>query len=1187
MSNVSKPLESLDHKRAESILEDQYQILEKIAKAEPLQAIFQSFLTAMEKYLSETACSIILCQDGHLCHPFAPSLPKAYIEAVSEAVVPIAEGIGSCGTAAYRRDMVISSDIASDPLWQNFKHMVVPYGIKSCWSMPVFGRDQTVLAVFGIYSRDKRTPHPSEIEFVDKLTNLAGIAIEREQSTQALKQLNQELENRVKERTAELQVSEERWQLALKGANEGIWDWNLQTKQFFVSQRLRKILGTPPNEQIDNLDNWTKFIHPEERDRFSLAIEKHLAGVSEFFESEFRSQHRDGYYVWILCRAQAQRDGTGQAVRMIGSVTDITQRKTAEQALILKQNHLEALLNNLPHIAWIKDEQSRFIAVNQPFARAAGKSAQALVGKTDYDIWPTELAQAYREDDAQVLQSGLRKVVEERIARADGTWGWIETTKTPFTDEQGTFVGTVGIAADITERRDYEQQLQDSERRYASLAAAAPVVIYRLDKPLHISYINERWSEMTGRAPEAALGYGWMDALHPDDREEFVAQWSEIYELEDIPEQFFMYGSEGRHLRPDGTVNWFYSRLAREFDEHGNVVGYIGTLTDITERKEAELALQEAQAQIRCLTENIPGMVFRYVLHPDASNEFTYVSSYIRELYELKPEEVLRQERSPWELVHPDDVDFLVGTIQQSAETLQPLMVEHRFIVPKGGLRWGQNIAQPQRRDNGDVVWDGVSFDITDRKQAELALQASEAKYQRITESLPGVIYQYVIHPDGCDEFTYISPQVQQLYELEPDAVIKNVQLMWDRTHPDDVLRVSEALQASANSLQPFYIEIRLRFSKERIKWVEAYSRPERHRNGDIVWDGVILETSDRKQAEEKLKALSERLNLAIESAEIGIWEWNIEDNSLIWDDRMSALYGIAPENCPSHYENWLQLVHPEDRPRMKAQEVLAMHQHGEATTEFRMVRPDGEVRFLYSNVSSIQNEQGEIERIIGLDMDITERKQAEIALEKEVLRRAAVFNASPDGIHIMERSGNLVEANASFAQMLGYSLEEMSQLNVADWDAQWSSAELQDILINYPTDTYSTFETLHRRKDGVVFPVEITECSMEWNGEFALVCISRDISERKQAEVQLRRTNQQLARATRLKDEFLANMSHELRTPLNAILGMAEGLQDEVFGPVNTRQLKALTTIEQSGLHLLELINEVLDLAKIEAGNI
>ena len=225
--------------------------------------------------------------------------------------------------------------------------------------------------------------------------------------------------------------------------------------------------------------------------------------------------------------------------------------------------------------------------------------------------------------------------------------------------------------------------------------------------------------------------------------------------------------------------------------------------------------------------------------------------------------------------------------------------------------------------------------------------------------------------------------------------------------------------------------------------------------------------------------------------------------------------------------------------------------------------------------------------------------------LELEVLRRNAIFNASSEGIHIMDRNGNLIEANDRFAQMLGYTPAEIVGFTVFDWDAQWSRTELAEV-IKSDSLNEAIFETLHRRKDGSIFPVEISRRAMVWQGTSFLVNISRDISERKQiqdlicqqverakqAEVklteinyQLAISNQELIRATRLKDEFLANMSHELRTPLNAILGLSESFLAEVFGAINERQTKAISTVERSGQHLLALINDILEVSKIEAG--
>jgi PAS domain S-box-containing protein len=222
---------------------------------------------------------------------------------------------------------------------------------------------------------------------------------------------------------------------------------------------------------------------------------------------------------------------------------------------------------------------------------------------------------------------------------------------------------------------------------------------------------------------------------------------------------------------------------------------------------------------------------------------------------------------------------------------------------------------------------------------------------------------------------------------------------------------------------------------------------------------------------------------------------------------------------------------------------------------------------------------------------NITERKQTKLALELEVLRRNTIFNTSCDGIHIMDRNGNLIEANERFAQMLGYTSAEIVGFTVFDWDAQWSPVELAEVIKN---DSFNetTFETLHRRKNGSIFPVEISRRKMVWQGKSFLVNISRDISkqkalliERQEYQSQLEHSNAELLRATRLKDEFLANMSHELRTPLNAILGLSESFLEEVFGIINERQKKAISTIESSGEHLLSLINDILEVSKIEAG--
>lgn len=177
---------------------------------------------------------------------------------------------------------------------------------------------------------------------------------------------------------------------------------------------------------------------------------------------EITLKNRDGSLIPCSISALFHYDAEGKPLKLIGSLRDITERKQADTKLSENRKQLKALLDNIPDIAWLKDKESRFIAVNRPFGEACGVDPDELAGKTDMDIWPKELAERYRDDDKEVMETRRRKQVEEPLVDREGNKSWIDTIKTPIFNTEGEVIGTTGIARDITERKKIEEELYDN-----------------------------------------------------------------------------------------------------------------------------------------------------------------------------------------------------------------------------------------------------------------------------------------------------------------------------------------------------------------------------------------------------------------------------------------------------------------------------------------------------------------------------------------------------------------------------------------------------------------------------------------------------------------------------------------------------------------------------------------------------
>jgi PAS domain S-box-containing protein len=319
---------AVEEKRLQ-LLESERQLLSKIASGVALPEVLDELLRAVEAGLQDEmlASILLLDRDGrHLLHGAAPRLPKAYNEAVDGAA--IGPAVGSCGTAAYWGRPVFVTDIASDPLWIDYRDLALAHGLAACWSTPIKAADGRVLGTFAVYYREPRSPTRQDLDAIGLITHTAALAIERDQS-----------ERQLRESAARLQE-------ALTAGRVMAFEWDPATGRSHRSDNAAQILGSEPEEGgSGRLNTFLARVHPDDRARFSA----HVFGVSRgspSFSVSFRYLRPDGREVWLEETASAEFDAAGRYVRLKGLTRDVTERKRAEERQSLLIAELDHRVKN-------------------------------------------------------------------------------------------------------------------------------------------------------------------------------------------------------------------------------------------------------------------------------------------------------------------------------------------------------------------------------------------------------------------------------------------------------------------------------------------------------------------------------------------------------------------------------------------------------------------------------------------------------------------------------------------------------------------------------------------------------------------------------------------------------------------------------------------------------------------------
>ncbi|MCP5279452.1 MAG: PAS domain S-box protein, partial [Thiobacillus sp.] len=699
------------------------------------------------------------------------------------------------------------------------------------------------------------------------------------------------------------------------------------------------------------------------REVFKMALTGNLAG-SEYHENPVRT--RDGEERLIAWHNSAIRDKDGHIIGGLSAGEDITERKRNERELQQREQYQRALLDNFPFAVWLKDTESRFLAVNQGFVQLFGqRGTDDLVGKNDFDIAPVDLAEGYRADDRAVLASGKQKSVEEEIVDADGTRKWFETYKAPVFDDTGEVVGTVGFARDITERREaalalakISAALAQSRDLLQQIIDTAPIRVFWKDRDSRYLGCNPAFARDAGKSAPAEL-------IGLDDYAMGWAEQADLYRADDLA---VMQTGQARlnfeepQATPDGKTIWLRTSKVPLYDGQGEIAGVLGVYDDITEQKREERRLAMAMEAAKLLTWELDF----------TAGKLGYDGSTLADLG-LDASDAPQTMEGWLARVHPEDCPRFMALVEQALQpgTERGFDYEYRFRSPHDGYLWLQTVGRVVHRDatGRPLLGAGYTVNIDARKQVELALAKERLFSTETINALPGIFYMF----DSSGRFLRWNQHFKEVtgYSDNELATMHGPDFFSGGDRERIVAAMDEVFRNGKASIEALFQD---RNGRGR---PYLFSGMRMVLDGEAYLIGVGIDITERKRSEETIRFSEARLARAELASRSGNWEFHMEIGDGLCSEGARKIYGI--DKLEFDLTSIQRIPLPEYRPLLDSALKNLIENNEPYDVEFKIKAVDtGEMKDIHS-VAQYDREKG---IVFGVIQDITQRKAAEAELE-------------------------------------------------------------------------------------------------------------------------------------------------------------------------------------------------------------
>ncbi|MEG4199520.1 PAS domain S-box protein [Microcoleus sp. Pol12A5] len=795
-------------------------------------------------------------------------------------------------------------------------------------------------------------------------------------------------------RQAEWQKSQEKYQQVVGNIKEVVFETNTAGNWTFLNPAWTEITGFTVDESLGT--SCLSYIHSEDQHQYLNLFRGRIPNqkISCCYQSRYVT--KNGEIRWVEVQEFFIFGCNGEAQGTTGTINDITDEILAISELEATKNFLNSTIDAVAYPLLVKDEQHRWILLNDAFCKLIGKQREELLGKSDYDFFPKQEAEIFWHTDEQVFRTGKENESEEIFTDTNGAKHIVSTKKTVFENTDGSKI-LVGIIRDITQDRRKQLAQQESEARLRQLTANLPGIIYQFrlstDGEKSFPYISSASRDLYELEPENIQQNPQLlfSCIHPDDRQKFEES------IAVSAANMQLWYQEWRAIFPSGKIKWLQgvSRPERvnfptEIGQEGDIV-WEGMVLDITDLKHTEAALRESEARFRSLVENIPGAICRSLY--DTEWTMVFISDEIEVISGYPAGDFIGNNGLSFaSIVHEADKEMVDRQISAAVESKQPYNLEYRIVRPDGAVRWMSERGRPTYNLEGLVLWlDRAIFDITDRKQAELTLCLVTQAVESASDAIA------IADLDGYSVYHNLAFIQRYGYTVEELNNAGGPAVMYPKSQ--DLRKLFRVLRKG------FSWDTEIEIKTKNGKIIESLLRANCIKDSasqPIGMIAIISDLTEIKRTESALKLSQERLQLAVSGSSLGLWDWNIATGETYFDFHWKSMLGYAEIEIENNLKGWEKLLHPDDR--VKVMKSLNSYLEGETNiyeVEFRMLNKAGNWQWILAMGKIVEyDEWGAPLRMTGTHKDISAR----VAAEAEKTQLIASLQLSAEQLQTAQR---------------------------------------------------------------------------------------------------------------------------------------------------------------------------------------